>query len=121
MSSLSTLPSGPPWFIYMIRLGNGHLYTGISLDPARRLLQHQGIKAGGAKALRGKAPLQLIWQHQVPNKMIASQLEYQLKRWSKSDKEALITDTSGLKWTQLMQKIPARHAVFADHKDDVDA
>lgn len=119
MSVPTTASSQPPWFIYMIRLGNGHLYTGITLDPARRLLQHQGLKAGGAKALRGKAPLQLVWQHAVPSKVIACQLEYRLKQWPKRDKEALLSDTSGEKWAQLLQHIAFGEDVDAQRKDEI--
>ena len=42
------------WYLYMVQTGNGLLYTGISTDPIRRLRQHSGELAGGAKALRGK-------------------------------------------------------------------
>ena len=29
------------WWVYMVRAENGHLYTGISVDPQRRFEQHQ--------------------------------------------------------------------------------
>lgn len=79
------------WFVYLIRTTSGVLYTGISTDPARRLRQHQGDIVGGAKALRGKGPLQLVWQYQAPNRSIASQWEFQLKRLPKKAKEQLVS------------------------------
>ena len=42
----------PPWHVYMLRTAAGHLYTGISTEPQRRLLQHEGGKLG-ARSLRG--------------------------------------------------------------------
>jgi len=81
----------PNWFVYLIRTANGVLYTGISIDPARRLRQHQGEIAGGAKALRGKGPLQLVWQYQAPNRSVASQWEFQLKKLPKKAKEQLVS------------------------------
>ncbi len=86
----SSLKTQPTWFVYLVRMGNGALYAGISTDPARRLRQHQGELAGGAKALRGKGPLVLSWQQATQDRMSASRLEYWLKTLKKSEKEALI-------------------------------
>ena len=79
------------WFVYLIRTHSGMLYTGISTDPHRRLRQHQGEIVGGAKALRGKGPLQLVWQYRAPNRRIASQWEFQLKQLPKKAKEQLVS------------------------------
>ncbi len=79
-----------PWFVYLVRMQHGALYTGISTDPERRLRQHQGEIVGGAKALRGKGPLSLVWCYETANRSLASQLEYRLKQLSKAKKEALI-------------------------------
>ncbi len=83
-------PSRPPlvWSVYMLRDGTGRLYTGISTDVARRLAEHQAGK--GARALRGRGPLQLVWQHPVGEQGPALRLEYRLKQWPKARKEALI-------------------------------
>lgn len=78
------------WFVYLVRTASGLLYTGISTDPNRRLRQHQGDIAGGAKALRGKGPLQLVWQISAPNRSVASQWEHQLKKLPKKAKERLV-------------------------------
>ncbi len=86
-----------PWFLYLVRMQSGALYAGISTDPDRRLRQHQGIIAGGAKALRGKGPLSLVWRFATANKSLASRLEYQLKQLSKAKKEALIRGEWSLK------------------------
>lgn len=80
------------WFLYMVRTASGQLYTGISLDPDRRLRQHNGELAGGAKALRGKGPLQLVYQQIYPDRSGASKAEYQLKQLSKAAKERLVRE-----------------------------
>ncbi|WP_215395559.1 GIY-YIG nuclease family protein [Rheinheimera oceanensis] len=77
------------WYLYMVQTGSGMLYTGISTDPVRRLRQHSGELAGGAKALRGKGPLTLVYQQPVADKSTAAKAEYQLKQLSKSAKLAL--------------------------------
>ena len=81
-----------PWFLYMIRTAAGQLYTGISTDPARRLRQHNGELRGGAKALRGKGPLQLVYQQAMSDRAAASKAEYQLKQLSKAAKEQRISE-----------------------------
>jgi len=81
-----------PWFLYMIRTAAGQLYTGISTDPARRLRQHKGELRGGAKALRGKGPLTLVYQQAMADRAEASKAEYQLKQLSKAAKEQRISE-----------------------------
>ena len=72
----------------MVRDGQGRLYTGISTDVARRVTQHQSGK--GARALRGRGPLQLVWQQAVGDQSTALRLEYALKQTPKTYKEALV-------------------------------
>jgi putative endonuclease len=79
------------WHVYMLRTRAGHLYTGISTDPHRRLQQHETGKAG-ARSLRGKGPLQLVWQQAAADRSAASKLEAAIKKLAKSAKERLVTD-----------------------------
>ena len=72
----------------MVRTAAGHLYTGISNDVPRRFAQHQAGR--GAKALKGKGPLQLVFQCEAGDRSQASKLEYRLKQLNKSQKEALV-------------------------------
>ena len=51
-----------PWFLYLIRTADNKLYTGITTDVERRYQQHQSGK--GAKALRGKGELTLVFPRQ---------------------------------------------------------
>lgn len=78
-----------PWFVYMLRTRQGSLYTGITTDPARRLLQHAEGKAG-SKSLRGKGPLQMVWQCVATDRSSASRLEARLKRLPKAHKERIV-------------------------------
>ncbi|WP_308430897.1 GIY-YIG nuclease family protein [Alishewanella longhuensis] len=88
----STLMNEQQWFLYMVRTASGQLYTGISVDPPRRIRQHSGELKGGAKALRGKGPLQLVYQQAYADRASASKAEYQLKQQSKAAKELLISE-----------------------------
>lgn len=87
---MSLAPTPNPWALYILRCANGALYTGISTDPARRLRQHNGELTGGAKALRGQRPLQLLYQEPYPCRSSASKAEYQFKQLSKQQKEDFI-------------------------------
>lgn len=76
------------WFIYMIRCRGGQLYTGISTDVERRFSEHQAGK--GAKFLRGKGPLNLVFSAPAGDRSTALKLELKVKQMVKHEKEALI-------------------------------
>ncbi|MDX7998595.1 GIY-YIG nuclease family protein [Xenorhabdus sp. Reich] len=76
------------WYLYLIRTRNGSLYTGVTTDVSRRFMQHTSGK--GAKALRGKGPLILVYQSLVRDRSIALKVEYRVKKLSKQQKERLI-------------------------------
>lgn len=79
------------WHLYLVRCEDDSLYTGIATDVARRFEEHVGPGKKGAKYLRGRGPLQLVFQAEVGDRSRASQLEYKIKRLPKARKEALIS------------------------------
>ncbi|RBP28301.1 putative endonuclease [Marinobacter pelagius] len=78
------------WHLYLVRTASGSLYTGISTDVERRFAEHQAGAPKGARSLRGKGPLELVFRAQAGDRSRASRLEWHIKRWSRSRKEALI-------------------------------
>lgn len=76
------------WFLYLIRTADNTLYTGITTDVQRRLVQHQAGK--GAKALRGKEGLSLAFFAEVGERGLALKLEYRIKQLTKRQKEHLV-------------------------------
>ncbi|MCX8958515.1 GIY-YIG nuclease family protein [Erwinia psidii] len=76
------------WRLYILRTASGLLYTGITNDVARRFAQHQSGK--GAKALRGKGPLELLFYCEAGDRSSASKLEYQVKQLKRQDKIRLV-------------------------------
>ena len=44
------------WFVYVLVSTGGRTYVGIATDVARRLREHNGELAGGARATRGHRP-----------------------------------------------------------------
>lgn len=94
------MPETTPWTLYIIRDRDGSLYTGITTDLARRFREHNGSLANGsraAKALRGKGPLNLVYQNEVGNRSQAQQSEYKVKQLSKAEKELLVKCQQPLK------------------------
>jgi putative endonuclease len=78
------------WYIYLIRCGDGSLYTGITTDPARRFAEHRGGGNAGAKYLRGRGPLTLVFQQKLGSRGLALGVESRVKKLSKAKKEALV-------------------------------
>ncbi|MDQ6988508.1 MAG: GIY-YIG nuclease family protein [Mariprofundaceae bacterium] len=76
------------WSLYLVRCHNNSLYTGISTDVTRRFAQHQAGK--GAKYLRGKSPLTLVYQQEIGSHSAALQAEIVMKKQSKNKKEAIV-------------------------------
>ena len=82
------------WYVYILRCRDGSLYTGIATDVERRLADHLTDK--GAKYLRGRGPLKLVFKKQVGEKGRALKVERRVKRLPRHRKEALIETGAGL-------------------------
>lgn len=78
------------WHLYLIRCRDGSLYTGITTDVARRFAEHQENNGTGAKYLRGRGPLELVFQKSLGSKSLALGVENKVKKLSKARKEELI-------------------------------
>lgn len=85
------------WFLYMIRCGDGSLYTGITTDVQRRFGEHQGGSRKGSKYLKGKAPLSLVVKKKIGRRSLALQVEHRVKRLTKQEKEMFVDGTITLR------------------------
>ena len=83
------MPASGPFSLYILRCADGALYTGIAADVARRIDEHEGGRRG-AKFLRGKGPLELVFEEAAGDRAEASRLEYRVKRLSRAEKLELI-------------------------------
>lgn len=75
-------------YVYMLRCGDGTLYTGVTADVERRLALHNAGK--GAKYLRGRLPATVAYRECCPDRSAALRRELQIKALSRQEKEALI-------------------------------
>ncbi len=78
------------WHLYLIRCYDGSLYTGITTDVARRFAVHHENNGAGAKYLRGRGPLMLVFQKKLGSRSLALGVESKVKKLSKARKEELI-------------------------------
>jgi predicted GIY-YIG superfamily endonuclease len=79
-------------FVYILRCGDGSLYTGIAKDLARRLEQHQLGTA--SKYTRSHLPVTLVWQRRVMTWSRALQEELRIKALTRAEKEELVLKKS---------------------------
>lgn len=77
------------WHLYLVRCTDGSLYTGITTDVARRVAAHDRNR--GARRLRGRGPLQLVFDHAIGSRSEALRVEHWVKRLPRRQKERLIT------------------------------
>jgi putative endonuclease len=76
------------WWLYIVRCADGSLYTGITNDLDRRVLEHnQGV---GAKYTRGRRPVVLAYSEIHGDRSAAGKREYAVKRMSRQQKYRLI-------------------------------
>ncbi len=56
----------------------------------KRLKEHNSNQSRGAKYLRAKKPVSLVYSETYPDIKTAMNREMQIKRWTKAKKEALV-------------------------------
>lgn len=79
------------WYVYILRCGDGSLYTGITDDVQRRLAAHAAGK--GAKYTRGRGPLELVYRQACPDHSAALKRELAIKALTRAEKLALLENT----------------------------
>ena len=75
-------------YVYVLRCGDGSLYTGWTNDLEQRLAAHQSGK--GAKYTKGRLPIEMVYFEEMPDKSAALKRENELKKLKKAEKELLI-------------------------------
>lgn len=78
------------YYIYVLRCGDGTLYTGSTNDVERRLAVHQAGK--GAKYTRTRLPVTLAYQETHDDRSSALRREAAIKKLSRQEKLKLIEE-----------------------------
>jgi putative endonuclease len=77
------------WYVYIIKASDESLYTGITVDLNRRLVEHQEGKVG-AKYFRGRHALGVVYSEDNHNRSSASKREAEIKKLTRKAKLELI-------------------------------
>ena len=78
----------PMWFVYILRCGDGSLYTGITTDLQRRCTQHNTGKA--SRYTRSRLPVEIVYNETIATRSLALKRELAIKAISRQKKELLI-------------------------------
>jgi predicted GIY-YIG superfamily endonuclease len=87
MENIALQDLTPSWWVYILKCGDGSLYTGITNDLAQRLKAHEG--GNGAKYTRGRAPFTLLYREACRDRGLALKREAEIKKLSRAGKLAL--------------------------------
>lgn len=73
------------YYLYILRCADGSLYTGITVDLARRIIEHtSGVR--GAKYTRSRRPVKLVYSKKFRNRSTALKAEYKIKQLPRIEK-----------------------------------
>ena len=76
------------WLVYMLECSDNSIYTGITNNLEERLKKHES--GNGAKYLRGRLPIKLVYKEKFLNRSEATKREIYIKKMSKKEKKHLI-------------------------------
>jgi predicted GIY-YIG superfamily endonuclease len=80
------------WTVYILRCGDGSLYTGIAKDVQARVNQHR--EGRGAAYTRSRPPVTLLYQQEGLTHSKALIREAEIKAMPRSKKEEIISTVS---------------------------
>lgn len=86
---MSDSTPSPCWYVYMVACRDDSLYTGVCLDPAQRVKEHNSSPRG-ARYTRARRPVTLVYTEALESRSAAMQREMAIKRLKRREKLALI-------------------------------
>lgn len=78
------------YFVYILRTSSDTLYIGQTNDLEKRLKEHQNKNSKSARYIKYFTSFVLVYYETYNSRIEAMRREYQLKRWTKAKKVALI-------------------------------
>jgi putative endonuclease len=73
------------WYVYIVKCSDNSLYTGITVDLERRVVEHNTSKKG-AKYTKSRRPVHLVYSETHQDRSSASKRESAIKKLSRSEK-----------------------------------
>jgi putative endonuclease len=77
------------YYLYILECADKTLYTGITTDLARRMVEHGSAKLG-SKYTTSRRPVKLVYSQKFKNRSAASKAEARIKKLKKTEKFELI-------------------------------
>ncbi len=78
------------FFVYILRTSSNTLYIGQTNNLEKRLKEHQSKNSKSAKYTRYFSSCKLVYSEIFSSRSEAMRREWELKKWSKAEKETLI-------------------------------
>lgn len=82
--------------VYIVCCADNSLYTGVTKDVDRRIWEHNNSKYG-AKSIRGKRPVKLVYKEEYITLSEALKREKEIKGWRRKKKIELVESALVLK------------------------
>ena len=82
------------WYVYIIECKDGSYYVGMTWSPDRRWEQH--LDGFGSSYTAKHPPKKIVYVEEYEDLEAAREREVQIKKWSRSKKEKLISG----EWTR---------------------
>ena len=76
-------------YVYLARCSDGSLYAGTCLNLKEREARHND--GTGAKYTRSRRPVMIVYSEECKTLSDARKREAEIKRWSKEEKEKLLS------------------------------
>ena len=91
------------WYVYILRCADKTLYTGITTDEDRRLIEHNGEKSI-TKYTRARQPVAMVYKEHTESRSSAGKREVFIKSLSRTQKLSLIKQHSTTSYTKTKTK-----------------
>lgn len=78
------------YYVYILRTSSNTLYIGQTSNLEKRLKEHQIRSTKSAKYIKYFDSCELAYSEEYKTRIEAMRREFQLKKWTKAKKEALI-------------------------------
>jgi len=79
------------WHVYIVECADKTLYTGITKDVEKRLVEHNTDNKLAAKYTRVRRPVELMYQESCTSRSTATKREMAIKCLSRQEKQQLIS------------------------------
>ena len=78
------------WFLYLAICNDKSIYTGIKTNLKRRENEHNSDNKLGAKSLRNKRPIKIVYNEEYNTLSQARKREIEIKKWDRENKIKMI-------------------------------